>query len=40
LRQRMVLLKRAGSTATQFYTYLQGKTARALLRKHGYGVPQ
>lgn len=40
LRQRMVLLKRAGDTATQFYAYLQGKTARAILRKHGYGVPQ
>jgi molybdate transport system substrate-binding protein len=40
LRQRMVLLKRAGPTATQFYTYLQGNTARAILRKHGYGVPQ
>ena len=40
LRQRMVLLKRAGTTATQFYTYLQGKTAKAILRKHGYGVPQ
>ena len=40
LRQRMVLLKRAGATAAQFYTYLQGDTARAILRKHGYGVPQ
>ena len=40
LRQRMVLLKRAGATATQFYAYLQGNTARAILRKHGYGVPQ
>jgi len=40
LRQRMVLLKRAGATATQFYTYLQGQTAKAILRKHGYGVPQ
>jgi molybdate transport system substrate-binding protein len=39
LRQRMVLLKRAGATATQFYTYLQGNAARAILRKHGYGVP-
>ena len=39
LRQRMVLLKRASATATQFYTYLQGDTARAILRKHGYGVP-
>jgi molybdate transport system substrate-binding protein len=40
LRQRMVLLKRAGATAAQFYTYLQGDTARAIFRKHGYGVPQ
>jgi molybdate transport system substrate-binding protein len=40
LRQRMVLLKRASATATQFYTYLQGDTARATLRRHGYGVPQ
>ena len=40
LRQRMVLLKRAGATATQFYPYLQGDAARAILRKHGYGVPQ
>jgi molybdate transport system substrate-binding protein len=40
LRQRMVLLKRAGATAMQFYDYLQGTTARAILRKHGYGVPQ
>jgi molybdate transport system substrate-binding protein len=40
LRQRMVLLKRAGPLATQFYTYLQSKTAKAILRKNGYGVPQ
>jgi molybdate transport system substrate-binding protein len=40
LRQRMVLLKRAGETATQFYAYLQSQTAKAILRKHGYGVPQ
>jgi len=40
LRQRMVLLKRAGATATQFYAYLQGKPAKAILQKHGYGVPQ
>ena len=39
LRQRMVLLKRAGATATQFYAYLQGNAARSILRKHGYGVP-
>jgi molybdate transport system substrate-binding protein len=40
LRQRMVLLKRAGATAAQFYTYLQSETARGILRKHGYGVSQ
>ena len=39
LRQRMVLLKRASATATQFYEYLQGSAARSILRKHGYGVP-
>ena len=38
LRQRMVLLKRAGVTATRFYAYLQTDAARAILRKHGYGV--
>jgi molybdate transport system substrate-binding protein len=40
LRQRMVLLKGAGSVASQFYTFLQTSTARAIFRKHGYGVPQ
>jgi len=39
LRQRMVLLKRAGTAAAQFYSYLQGSSARSILRKHGYGVP-
>jgi molybdate transport system substrate-binding protein len=40
LRQRMVLLKRAGATAADFYSYLQSDSARAIFRKHGYGVPQ
>ena len=40
LRQRMVLLKRAGSTAAQFYAYVQGDTARAILRKHGFAVTE
>ena len=40
LRQRMVLLKRAGPVAEQFYRYLQGTGARAILRKHGFAVPQ
>jgi molybdate transport system substrate-binding protein len=39
LRQRMVLLRNAGPTAAQFYAYLQSGTARAILRRHGYGVP-
>lgn len=40
LRQRMVLLKRAGTVASQFYAYLQSSTARAIFQKHGYAVPQ
>jgi molybdate transport system substrate-binding protein len=40
LRQRMVLLRRAGAVAAQFYTHLQGDTARAVLRKHGFAVPE
>ena len=40
LRQRMVLLKNAGATAGRFYAYLQGATARAILRKHGFAVPE
>jgi molybdate transport system substrate-binding protein len=40
MRQRMVLLKRAGATATRFYNYLQSKEAHSILRKHGYGVAQ
>jgi len=40
LRQAMVLMKRAGSTASQFYDYLQTAAARAVLQKHGFAVPQ
>ena len=41
LRQRMVLLKRAGPASRRSSTqYLQSERARAILRKHGYGVPQ
>jgi molybdate transport system substrate-binding protein len=40
LRQRMVLLQNASATAVAFYEYLQSDAARAVLRKHGYGVPQ
>jgi molybdate transport system substrate-binding protein len=40
LRQRMVLLKRAGPVAGQFYAYMQSAAARSILRKNGYDVPQ
>jgi molybdate transport system substrate-binding protein len=40
LRQRMVLLKRAGPVTSRFYAYLQGVAARAILEKHGFAVPQ
>jgi molybdate transport system substrate-binding protein len=39
LRQRMVLLKRAGPAAQRFYEYMQGAAAKASLRKHGFAVP-
>ena len=39
LRQRMVLLKRAGSTAERFYQYLQGADARALFGRYGFALP-
>ena len=39
LRQRMVMLKRASPAAAAFYEYLQTEAARAIFRKHGYGVP-
>lgn len=40
LRQRMVLMKRAGATAERFYQYLQQDAARAILRANGFSVPQ
>jgi molybdate transport system substrate-binding protein len=40
LRQRMVLLKHASPTATQFYHYVLSDAARSIFRKHGYAVPQ
>ena len=40
LRQRMVMMKRAGAVASQFYAYLQADAARTIFRRHGYGVPQ
>jgi molybdate transport system substrate-binding protein len=40
LLQRMVLLKRAGPVTQQFYDYVQEASARTILRKHGFGVPE
>jgi molybdate transport system substrate-binding protein len=40
LRQRMVLLKRAGPAAERFYQYVQDADARAILRRHGFTVPE
>jgi molybdate transport system substrate-binding protein len=39
LRQRMVLLKRAGPAAQRFYEYLQGRTARTLFEQYGFARP-
>jgi molybdate transport system substrate-binding protein len=38
LRQRMVLLKRAGPTAERFYKYLQAAQTRERLRQYGFSV--
>ncbi len=39
LRQRMVLLKRAGSAAEAFYKYLQTGEARKTLNRFGFALP-
>jgi molybdate transport system substrate-binding protein len=40
LRQRMVLLKRAGATASDFYAFLRAAPARDTFRKFGFSVPE
>lgn len=40
LRQRMVLLKRAGPDAARFYDYLQGPAARAVLQRYGFALSE
>ncbi len=40
LRQRMVLLRRAGPVAAGFYEYLQSNQAQAVLRQHGFDAAQ
>jgi molybdate transport system substrate-binding protein len=39
LRQRMVLLKNAGSTAEQFFAFVQTPAARAIMRRYGFLLP-
>lgn len=39
LRQRMVLLRRAGDTATRFRDYIRQPAARSILRKYGFALP-
>jgi hypothetical protein len=36
----MVLLKRASPVVEQFYAYMQGSAARAVLIENGYQVPE
>lgn len=40
LRQRMVLMKRAGPVAERLYAYLQQPAARAILRRYGFLLPE
>ena len=39
LRQRMVLVKNAGETASVFYEYLQQPRARGILARYGFAIP-
>ena len=39
LRQRMALLKGAGDVARQFYAFMQGPAARAIMRRYGFVLP-
>jgi molybdate transport system substrate-binding protein len=39
LRQRMVLLRRAGPAVERFFRYLQQPSARAILERYGFTLP-
>jgi molybdate transport system substrate-binding protein len=39
LRQRMVLMRNAGDTASSFYRYLQSPSARAIFKRYGFRLP-
>ena len=36
----MVVLKRGGAVAGRFYDYVQGPSARAILQRFGFVLPQ
>ncbi|MFN4154714.1 MAG: molybdate ABC transporter substrate-binding protein [Paracoccaceae bacterium] len=40
LLQRMVLLKNAGPVAEAFYAYMQSPTARGIMEKYGFALPE
>lgn len=40
LHQRMVLTRRAGPVARAFFAYMQQPSARAVLRKYGFSLPE
>lgn len=40
LRQRMVLLKRAGPVAQRFFAYLQSPEARRIFERYGFELPE
>ncbi len=35
----MVLIKGAGETAQAFYAFMQGPSARAIMRRYGFVLP-
>ena len=39
IKQRMVLMKGAPTEAVELYQFMQGSTAKAILRKYGYATP-
>ncbi|MBK8741320.1 MAG: molybdate ABC transporter substrate-binding protein [Betaproteobacteria bacterium] len=39
LKQRMVLTRKAGDIAREFYAYLQQPAARAVFKKYGFALP-
>jgi molybdate transport system substrate-binding protein len=40
LRQRMVLLKRAGPSVERFYHYVQSPSARIIFERYGFALPK